>query len=176
MKSLSLAAALLLSATVVFAEDPATFPVGAFTFNRPADWQWVPVTSSMRKAQLKVPGTDPAQSAEVTFFHFGGGQGGDVQSNAMRWLRQFQSKEGAEKIDWKDIDGTRVALVSTEGTFQSGMPGGPTTPMPDHALLGAILPSSEGNVFVKMTGPTPIVKGASDKFIEFITAAVKSKK
>ena len=69
MKLLSLLATLCLAAaTPAFADDPATFPVGAFTFTRPADWAWVPVNSPMRKAQLKVPGADAAASADVTFF------------------------------------------------------------------------------------------------------------
>ena len=40
------------------AEAPGTFKVGEFTFTRPAGWEWVEATSSMRKAQLKVPGPD----------------------------------------------------------------------------------------------------------------------
>ena len=156
------------------AEDPAAFEVGSFKFQRPTDWEWVPVTSPMRKAQLKVPGSDPKSAAEITFFHFGQGQGGDVQSNAQRWLRQFKSKEGAEKVEPLDTaGGAKTTLVSTEGTFASGMPGQPTTPMENYALLGAILEDQGGAVFAKMTGPTATVKGAREKFIAFIKAAAK---
>ncbi len=49
------------------AEAPGTFKVGEFTFTRPAGWEWVEVTSSMRKAQLQVPGPDRKESAEVVF-------------------------------------------------------------------------------------------------------------
>lgn len=172
MKALSLfASLLLLVATIARGEDPTTFAVGGLSFQRPAEWQWVPVTSAMRKAQLKVPGAAGKEAAEITFFHFGSGQGGDLQANAQRWLRQFESKEGASKVDWKEMGGRKVAVVSTEGTFQSGMPGGPTTPMPNYALLGAIIDHPEGNVFVKMTGPLETVKAAERKFMEFVTAA-----
>src|SRR5215210_9316289 len=125
MKSFLLTAALLLLAMVAFAEDPATFAVGGFTFSRPAEWQWVPVTSQMRKAQLKVPGAAGKEAADVTFFHFGTGMGGDLQATAQRWLAQFESREGASKIEWKDLGGRKAAIVSTEGTFKSGMPGSP---------------------------------------------------
>lgn len=175
MKLLSIAVGLLFTASV-YAEDPATFSVGAFAFERPASWEWVPVNSPMRKAQLKVPGKEGSAAAEITFFHFGTGQGGDVQSNAQRWLRQFQSKEGAGKIDWQEMNGTRVAIVTTEGTFQSGMPGGPTTPLPDQALVGAILVNDQGNVFVKMTGPAEVVKAAQPQFMEFLKSATAKKK
>jgi hypothetical protein len=176
MKLLSIAAALVFIAMVAFAEDPASFSVGSFSFQRPATWQWVPVNSPMRKAQLKVPGKDGASAADITFFHFGSGQGGDVQSNAQRWLKQFESREGASKVETQDMNGTKVTLVTTEGIFHSGMPGGPTAAMPDQALLGAILESDEGNVFVKMTGPTSLVKEVRPQFLEFVKGATPAKK
>jgi hypothetical protein len=148
-----LLAASLLLAVSARAEDPAKFEVGGLSFQRPPEWAWVPVTSSMRKAQLKVPGSEGQQPAEITFFHFGQGSGGDVKGNAQRWLAQFRSPEGVAKTEAQEISGTKVTIVSTEGTFSSGMPGGPTTPMENYALLGAIVEGAQGNVFVKMTGP-----------------------
>ena len=119
------------------AEDPASFPVGGLTFTRPADWKWVPVNSPMRKAQLSVPGADAAKVADITFFHFGEGGAGGIEANAQRWLKQFTGKAGAEKIDPQEIGGVKVTLVSTEGTFNSGLPGGASKPLENHALLGA---------------------------------------
>ena len=129
----------------------------------------------MRKAQLKIPGAKADESADVTFFHFGAQGGGDATSNAQRWLSQFKSEESAKKIEPQEMAGTKVTLVTTEGTFSSGMPGGPTTPLENQALLGAIIEGPEGNVFVKTTGPTALVKGLREKFIAFITAALPKK-
>lgn len=176
MKRLALLVLALCTATQLLAEDPAKFTVGAFDFQRPAAWAWVPVASSMRKAQLKIPGATPEASAEITFFHFGAGSGGGTQANIQRWLGQFQSAEGASKIEPQEISGTKVTLVSTEGTYSSGMPGGPTTPLTGYALLGAILENGEGDVFVKMTGPAALVKDSRKAFIDFITAAVGTAK
>jgi hypothetical protein len=167
------AAAILAFTFTVHAQDPATFEVSSLKFQRPTDWQWVPVTSPMRKAQLKVPGADPDKAAEITFFHFGGGQGGDVQANAQRWLGQFKSTAGAEKIEPLEVPDAKVTLVSTEGTFSSGMPGGPAKAMEDYALLGAIVEGADGPVFIKMTGPSATVKAARQKFIDFVSAAAK---
>ena len=65
---------LLGSALAALAADaPATFKVSEFTFKRPEKWQWVEVTSAMRKAQLNVVSADKKQTAEVIFFHFGQG-------------------------------------------------------------------------------------------------------
>jgi hypothetical protein len=46
--------------------------------------------------------------------------------------------------------------------------------MPGYALLGAILESPGGDVFVKMTGPSATVEATSDSFLQMIeTAATK---
>jgi len=56
------------------AEAPAKFKVGEFEFSRPADWEWVDVSSSpMRKAQLKINGPEKSQSAGLRIIrNFGG--------------------------------------------------------------------------------------------------------
>lgn len=151
-------------------ESPKTFPVGGLTFSRPTEWNWVAVNSPMRKAQLAVPGLDPTKAAEVTFFHFGAGGGGDIESNAKRWLGQFKGAANAEKVESKQIGGRKVTLVSTEGTYSTGMPGASAAPMENYALLGAIIEDAGGNVFVKMTGPKATVQAASAKFLEFLGA------
>ena len=51
------------------------------------------------------------------------------------------------------------------------MPGGPTTPLKDYALNGAILESSGGDVYVKMTGPQAVVKLAEPAFDKMIREA-----
>jgi hypothetical protein len=176
MKRLVLLALCLLGAVTLRADDPTTFPVGGLTFTRPANWEWVPVNSTMRKAQLKVPGTKADESAEITFFHFGPQGGGDVQSNVQRWVSQFKGPEDATKIETKDIAGSKVTLVSTEGTYTSGgMFGGATTTHDNYGLLGAIIENPEGNIFIKMTGPAALVKESHDKFLEFLASAKPAK-
>src|SRR3954462_16005476 len=76
----------LLNFHLLAADAPKTFKVAEFNFARPAKWEWIDVTSSMRKAQLKVPGTDKNQNAEVVFFYFGEGNGGGTKANVDRWL------------------------------------------------------------------------------------------
>jgi hypothetical protein len=156
--------------TVAFAaEAPKTFKVGEFSFNRPASWDWVEVTSAMRKAQLKVPGKD-GKNADVIFFYFGEGGGGGAKANVDRWLGQFE--EGRDKINAKveeqKANNRTITYVQAEGTYKSGMPGGPTTPQPNTMLVGAILESAQGNVFARMTGPVELVKGARDDFKKMI--------
>jgi hypothetical protein len=55
------------------------------------------------------------------------------------------------------------------------MPGGPTTPLENYALEGAILEDPQnGDVFVKMTGPAALVASATPTFREMIRAAAVS--
>lgn len=148
------------------AADPVEFQVGAFSFERPEGWQWVVPSSSMRKAQLLVTG---AGSADVTFFHFGPGEGGGVRANVDRWFGQFLNAATGETKEM--VGATPVTFVHAKGTFQSGMPGGPTTPMEGYALRGAILESARGDVFVKMTGPEAVVESADAAFGKMIRDA-----
>ena len=165
------AACLLLTLTLAAAAraaDPASFTVGTFTFKRPAAWKWVPVAAnSMRKAQLRVEG-EGGQSADVVFFTFGAGQGGGVDQNISRWVGQFAQGDGTAVkpvVEAAEIKGTKVTRVRVDsGTFNSGMPGGPTTPMTDYGLYGAILESKDGDVFIKLTGPSALVNKAAADF------------
>ncbi len=150
------------------AADPVEFGVGAFSFERPEGWQWIVPSSPMRKAQLNIgsPGSDPV---EVTFFHFGQGQGGGVQANVDRWFGQFQNAKTGQSLE--TLGKTRVTFVQAAGTFLSGMPGGPTSPKEGYELRGAILESDSGDVFVKMTGPASAVQSAEAAFRAMIAAA-----
>lgn len=147
------------------AADPVEFTVGEFSFERPEGWGWVVPDSSMRKAELSVPG-----GGEVTFFFFGPDQGGTVEQNIQRWVNQFEGgAEGSQAMRREETFGdTKVSFVTAGGTFQSGMPGGPTTPTPETGLHGAILQGAGGNVFVKMTGPESLVTEATPNFEKMI--------
>ena len=167
---------LVLSACLALAEEAASFKAGDFAFAVPSGWRSEQPSSPMRAAELYVPGpegTGAAGEAIVTVFHFGPGQGGTVQQNVDRWFGQFDGdNEGKGAATAKETIGTvPVTFVRARGTFQSGMPGQPTTPLEGQALLGAILESPAGDVYVKMTGPAPTVEKAEPAFVQMIRAA-----
>jgi len=154
------------------AADPVEFTVGEFAFSRPGGWRWVPASSAMRKAQLAH--TSPTgEVADTIFFHFGPGQGGGVQANVDRWLAQFQNPRD-QKSERIEGAGGPVTIVQTRGTFLSGMPGTPSTPMDGFALMGAILESPSGDVYVKMTGPAGAVEEAGPAFRKMVAEARKA--
>ncbi|MBI5772410.1 MAG: hypothetical protein HZA89_01535 [Verrucomicrobia bacterium] len=165
----------LFLALALAAAAPATFKVSEFTFARPAAWEWVEVSSSMRAAQLNVPAADGREPGEVVFFHFGAGGGGGTKANVDRWLSQFQEprEQLKPKIEEKTVGKTKLTYVHAEGTYSSGMPGGPKVAKPDHGLYGAIVEGAEGSVFVRMTGPKALVKSALGDFNKMIEGALK---
>lgn len=158
----------------LLAAPPATFKVSEFTFTRPVQWEWVETTLPMRQAQLKVTDPKTKESAEVVFFYFGPGSGGGTKANVDRWLGQFQ--EPKEKINSKveevTVANKQVTYVQAEGTYMSGMPGGPKTAQPNSMLLGAIIESDQGNVFVRMTGPKTLVKNSNAEFKKLVESAL----
>ena len=159
--------------SLVFAVDPVEFQVGGFSFARPSSWSWIVPSSTMRKAQMEVVGENQSK-ADVTFFHFGPGQGGGVKANVDRWFGQFQNAKTAQNE--ANLGGVAVVFVQASGTFSSGMPGGPTTPLDNYALRGAILQDeAKGDVFVKMTGPVALVESAWTDFEAMVKAAAGTK-
>ena len=173
MNRFSFAEMLLLLATSLVSAQPAeSFKVGAFTFAVPSGWTKVNPSSPMRNAQLEV--AQGTAKAEVTFFHFGAGASGAPADNVARWFGQFPGSEDKRQSKTEEVNGVKVTFATTQGTFSSGMPGGPTTPLPAHALCGAILENPNGDVYVKMTGPEAVVKAASEAFRKMITDAAAS--
>jgi hypothetical protein len=159
------------------AEDAAAFKVGEITFTRPDKWESVPVASPMRAAQLKVTDTDGKTSADVAFFQFGRGGAGGTQANVDRWLGQFVEPRDQIKSKVEDVTvgRTKVTYVSAEGTYKSGMPGGPTSAMPDYALMGAMVGNEGDNIiFIKMTGPKGLVKSATADFKKMVESGLKN--
>ena len=113
---------------------------------------------------------------EVDFFHFGAGAGGDIDSNVARWRSQFAPEKDGSPVKLERREATygshKVTLVDAKGTFLSGAPmAAQKTPMPGYALLGAIIESEEGNVFVKLTGPEKEVAAAKGAFEKMLGSA-----
>jgi hypothetical protein len=152
-------------------ETSGSVKIESFKFTLPEGWKSVTPSSPMRKAQLEI--ARGPEKAEVTFFHFGADQGGTVADNISRWYAQFPGSEKNRITENVQVGAVKITFAMTDGTFSSGMPGGPTTPMEGYALCGAILESSSGNVFVKMTGPNAVVKASTEAFKKMITEAAK---
>jgi hypothetical protein len=160
----------------VRADDAATFKVGDITFTRPDKWESVAVTSPMRAAQLKVTDADEKAGADVVFFQFGPNGAGGIQANVDRWLGQFEEPKDQinAKVENVTVGKTKVTYVQAEGTYKSGMPGGPTSPLPDYGLMGAMVGNEGDNIiFIKMTGPKGLVKSSVADFKKMVESGLK---
>lgn len=172
MKSFGLVVFLALTAlATLHAADPVEFTVGEFTFSRPAEWRWVASNSPMRKAQMAV-GDASGAVGDVVFFHFGPGQGGSVEDNVKRWLGQFEKADSSASRS-EEVNGRKITFVEASGTYMSGMPGTPATPMEGFAMRAAILESAGGDVYVRFTGPAALVTGAAGAFEEMVKSAAR---
>jgi hypothetical protein len=141
----------------------------------PSGWKREEPSSPMRKATYRIPKAagDP-EDGELGVFQFGS-SGGTVQANMDRWIKQFDGvKPGDVKRDMQSVDGMRVHRVEIPtGTYKSGMPGGPTTPKQDFAMLGAIVEAPGGAWFFKLTGPKKTVTQAKTDFDAMVASMRK---
>jgi hypothetical protein len=139
----------------------------------PEGWIDVPPTSTMRRAQYRVPGD--AGDGECIVFYFGPGQGGDAGSNAMRWARQFEQPDGrpsADVLQLSQLEGTRVPvqIVEVTGTYDGGMTmtDAPTEKKAGYMLLGAIAEGNDAPWFFKFTGPEATVRAERESFVRMM--------
>lgn len=134
----------------------------------PRQWQQVPPSSKMRLAQFVIAG--PAGPAELAVFHFGVGQGGDVETNVTRWLGQIELAPGsAPQRESLEHDGLRITGVDAIGTLLPGQMGmGPRSPQPSSRLFGAVVEGDGGPWFFKATGPDATLAPQRDAFFSML--------
>jgi hypothetical protein len=88
------------------------------------------------------------------------GPGGGLEANVNRWRKQFGAEpltlEQIEALPTKPLFGQPATFVQVDGPFTPGM--GSTETKENYRLLGLILSSDAGAVFVKMTGPQVLVE------------------
>jgi hypothetical protein len=143
----------------------------------PEGWLQETPSSSMRKAQYRVPG--PGGDGECAVFYFGPGQGGDPLSNAQRWAAQFKKPDGslaadALKTSELQIGEMKVLRVEVRGTYAAGMTmGSPTEEKPGYMLLGAIAEGPDSNWFFKLTGPEKTVEAQREAFETMLNSLKK---
>lgn len=144
--------------------------MGPFSLIPPAGWTAVPVTSSMRTAQFKLPAKGD-QGAELVVTYFGPNGAGSLEDNINRWLGQFSQPDGkmsrdAAKIEKLKVAGQEATIVAVSGRYVSqAMPGGAgPVDKQGQALLGAIVPGPSGPYYFKLVGDKPVVDAEAAAF------------
>jgi hypothetical protein len=155
--------------------------VAGLQWKMPAGWK-AEASRPMRAATYTIPpaGGDH-ETAECAVYFFGAGQGGSVEANIARWKGQFQGPGGKPAVAQeksRTIHGLKVTTIDTSGEY-SGM-GGPMaaskTVKSGYRLLGAVVESPEGNVFVKFAGPAATVAANQAKFEQLLGSFEKERK
>lgn len=100
------------------------------------------------------------------------GAGGGLAANVNRWRTQMGapslSDEEVAALPTRPLFGQPARFVTVDGTFAPGM--GSNQTFPNYRLLGLILASDAGAVFVKMTGPKELVEQHSAAFDQFVSS------
>ncbi len=159
--------------------------LGAISVRVPPGWVVESPSSSMRKAQYRLPqqGGDH-EDASLVVFYFGAGQGGSIEANLERWFGQFKQPDGSAsrekaRVERKTVSGMEVTVADVSGTYASSamgprMPAG--DPKPNHRMLAGIVETPRGSYFFKLTGPEQTVahwKGSFDRFVESVRSGEK---
>jgi hypothetical protein len=145
-------------------------PAGDVRWTAPKEWIAVPPSSTMRRAQYRLPAVSgDTEDGECVVYYFGAGQGGDAQSNMQRWVAQFSGK-GSEsprtsQVKAGNLTVSRVEVGGTYTPSPMSMMGGPAPqPKAGYMLLGAIVPGPDSNWFFKCTGPEKTMKANRERF------------
>jgi len=162
--------------TTLAAEEPATQPlkVGPFTFAVPSPWKKSEEPRPMSQGTIELPGKDGAAGLSASFYHFGPGQGGDLDGNIQRWQGMFQASPEPKTVkEEMEFGKEKATLVSITGTYT----GSRFTPEPEprvgYTLLAAVLPSADGDVYVRLVGPEAGVAAAKEDFKKLLLTGAK---
>lgn len=97
------------------------------------------------------------------------GAGGGLLANVNRWRSQMGveplTEEEVAALPTKPLFGQEASYVTVDGNYTPGM--GSTDTFENYRLLGLILASDAGAVFVKMTGPKDLVVQHEAAFDQF---------
>jgi hypothetical protein len=141
------------------------------TFELPAGWERRAPTSNMRKAEAAISG--PGGPGELAVFHFGAGQGGDVDANLRRWIAQMDTEPGTVPEQSRfESGGLTVTWVDVQGTLKASPMGmGPKTDQAGYRLFGAVVEGPGGPWFFKATGPDATLAPRRDEFFALLRSA-----
>jgi hypothetical protein len=141
----------------------------------PARWRRRQPSNPMRIAEYLVPrAAGDGDDAECSVVTFGAAQGGSLDDNVARWVKQFDPVAGPPTRRTRVVNGMHVTRVELTGAYHPmRMRGGPPAPssLPDSRLIGAIVEAPSGEWFFKMTGPAATVKTAAQEFDAMVDSA-----
>jgi hypothetical protein len=164
---------------LIAAAPAAAESVSGLTWTPPSSWK-VDAPRPMRAASYSIPAAGDAEGGECVVYYFGPGQGGGVEANIDRWVKQFQAPGGgpadklAKRAD-RSVGGIPVATLELTGTYLfKPFPMAPNaTPKPDYRMIAAIVQGKDAPVFFKLTAPKKTAGAAEADFWKMIESLKK---
>ena len=153
------------------AATAASINARGLSLELPDNWRQETPSSSMRLAQVAVPG--PGGDGQLTIFHFGVGGGGGAEANIQRWISQMELDEGTvperERLSVGDltihfIDASGTAKASRVGSF-------PAVDQPGWRLYGAVFEGEGGPWFLRLVGPAATLEEHRESFLTMLKSA-----
>lgn len=148
---------------------------GEVVWSKPEGWVEERPSSTMRKAQYRLPTVegDP-EDASVVVFYFQGG-GGSVQANLDRWIDQFVQPDGrpskeVAQVSRDTVNGLPQTTLDLTGTylFQETPMASEKIEKPGFRMLASVIETSQGPHFVKMVGPEATVTHWAGSYQAFL--------
>jgi hypothetical protein len=150
--------------------------IAGITFTPAIQWKDLGPSDMKAASYTYGPLESDKEPAQLNVFYFGQGQGGSIDANVQRWIKQMSMPDGSDParaaIQYtKDFNGLTTHVLTLYGIFNESM-GGPmsqkTTPRENYRLIGVIVEAPEGNVFFKLTGPDYTAKIMVEAFMNMI--------
>lgn len=141
------------------------------TFAIPAGWEQVPLSAAQRgivEAKLRIPTAQGPVDMTLSF------AGGGIDANLQRWRGQFRlDPESSPETEAVDVDGLAGQWIDLRGTYTAGV-GADAGPKEDWRLLGAAVPLTPRDLYVKLTGPRDAVAEIRDAVRDFVRGGRRS--
>jgi hypothetical protein len=152
--------------------------MAALTYTVPPAWHTRPPASSMRVAEFVIPKAQgDAEDAELIVYYFGASGGGSAEANVNRWIGQMQQPDGSSsnakaRRAERTINGLKVTTVDVSGTYTAEMSPGATEHYnkSGYRLCAAMVETTQGAYYIKMTGPASTVAAAQPDYETFLTS------
>jgi hypothetical protein len=143
----------------------------------PPKWERLEGGSAMRKATYKikaVPGD--AEDAEAAVYYFGPSNGGSTEANIQRWTSQFPDVPPAEvKRVERKTNGMKQTIIEIQGTYDgSSMTIREVGKKPNFRMIAAVVETSGGSYFFKLTGPQRTVESARSAYLALLDSVSQS--
>lgn len=153
---------ILVTAALVSTIHAADLEVAGLKFKAGEGWKLAETARPMSAGSLTKEG-EP--KFEAIFYHFPGGQGGDVEANLARWKGQFATEPEA-KLERENVKAgdKEIVIATITGTYKGSTMRPEPVPLENHVTIAAIVPGPQGNVFIRLNAPKDAADKVKDEF------------